>query len=56
MGNSTRTRGGKGAPVPISMHPTKAGGHTVAGMAGVGKPGGGSKGGGSKGGYGSKGK
>ena len=41
MGNSTKTKGGKGAPVPISMHPTKGGGHPTGGMAGnVGKGGG----------------
>ena len=33
MGNSTKTKGGKGAPVPVSMHPTKGGGHPTAGMA-----------------------
>jgi hypothetical protein len=43
MGSSTKTKGGKGAPVPVSMHPTKGSGHPVAGMASV-------KGGGSKGG------
>ena len=52
MGNSTKTKGGKGAPVPISMHPTKGGGHPTGGMAGnVGKGGGKSSGG-----YGRKGK
>lgn len=34
MGNSTKTKGGKGAPVPISMHPTKGGGHPTGGMGG----------------------
>jgi hypothetical protein len=30
-----RSKGGKGAPVPVSMHQTKGSGHTVAGMAGT---------------------
>jgi hypothetical protein len=45
MGNSTSSKGGKAAPVPITMHP-KGGGHPTGGMASV-------KGGGSKGGGGS---
>lgn len=37
MGNSTRTKGGKAASVPISMHPSKGGYKgTVGGMAGKG--------------------
>lgn len=49
MGNSTSSKGGKAAPVPVSMHP-KGGGHPTGGMASV-KGGGGSKGaaGGAKG-------
>lgn len=43
MGNSTRSKGGKAAPVPISMHP-KGGGHPIGGVGAV--KGGGSKGGG----------
>jgi hypothetical protein len=34
MGNSTKSKGGKGAPVPVSMHPTKGGGHPTGGMGG----------------------